>query len=228
MKKRIFIISLALALLLLVGSSCDIAEQYKEQGQNQLQTYEKPTTSSTTSTTTTTQNQDDPSAEDPTPDDPTPDDPQDPDNSGNEQVPPNNDLPKAPDFTVYDANGLAIKLSQFFGKPIVLNFWASWCGPCQSEMPDFNQKYLEIGGEVQFLMINLTGGRETVSSAQSFINSKGYSFPVFFDTSYSASEAYSVYSIPATYFINAEGYIVAYATGAIGASTLQQGIDLIK
>ena len=53
----------------------------------------------------------------------------------------------APDFTVYDLDGNEVHLSDFVGKPVVLNFWASWCGPCKMEMPDFNEKYLEIGEE---------------------------------------------------------------------------------
>ena len=50
----------------------------------------------------------------------------------------------APDFTAYDAEGNAVKLSDYFGKPLVLNFWASWCGPCKSEMPEFQAKYEEL------------------------------------------------------------------------------------
>jgi hypothetical protein len=97
------------------------------------------------------------------------------------------------------------------------------------EMPDFNEKYLELGEEVQFLMINMTdGSRETVAIASEFIKESGYSFPVFYDTKMDAANTYGAYSLPMTFFIDAEGYPVARATGAIDGETLMRGIDMIR
>jgi thiol-disulfide isomerase/thioredoxin len=135
---------------------------------------------------------------------------------------------EAPDFTVYDAEGNEVRLSDFKGKPIILNFWASWCGPCKSEMPDFDEAYGKYKEDINFLMINLTdGSRETVESASEYINSEGYSFDVYFDTETEAAIKYSVFSIPTTYFIDADGMLVTYSQGAINAEALQQGIDMI-
>ena len=140
----------------------------------------------------------------------------------------NSNTVAAPDFTVLDEDGNQVKLSDYKGKPVVLNFWATWCGYCKMEMPDFDEKHQELGSDVQFLMINLTDGKtETVEGASSFIASMGYTFPVFYDTSSMAAALYGVSAIPTTFFIDAEGYAIAQATGAIDGNTLQTGIDLI-
>lgn len=140
----------------------------------------------------------------------------------------NPELVKAPDFVVYDFEGKEVRLSDYIGKPLVVNFWASWCGPCQMEMPDFQKKYEKMGEEIQFLMINMTdGSRETVEKASTFIGEQEYTFPVFYDTESNAAATYGEYSLPTTFFIDAEGYAVAQAKGAIDGETLQKGIDMI-
>ena len=139
------------------------------------------------------------------------------------------ELVMAPDFTVYDAEGNAVKLSDYIGKPTIVNFWASWCGPCQMEMPDFDEKYQELGSEVNFLMVNMTdGSRETLETAKEFLAEAGYSFPVYFDTDMDAAMTYGVNSLPSTYFIDAEGHAIVMAQGMINAVALQQGIDMIS
>lgn len=119
------------------------------------------------------------------------------------------ELEKAMDFTATDIDGNEVKLSDFYGKPIVLNFWASWCNPCQYEMPHFQTLFDELGEEVQFIMLNLADGyQETVEKASEFIESNKYTFPVYYDTNLDAAFKYAVYSIPVTYFINSDGEIV--------------------
>lgn len=135
-------------------------------------------------------------------------------------------LNRAPDFTVYDAQGKAHKLSDFFGKPIVLNLWASWCSPCKNEMPGFQQMYEKYGDQVCFLMVNVTG-IDSKADGQAFIQETGYSFPVYYDTDNSMAANYYSGSVPMTYFIGSNGELVTYANGAISAEILEQGIGMI-
>lgn len=135
---------------------------------------------------------------------------------------------QAPDFTVYDRNGNAVHLSDFLGKPVVLNFWASWCGPCKMEMPDFEEIYKEYKEDIHFVMINLTDGdRETMDTATTFLDNSGYTFPVYYDKDTDAALTYKVYGIPVTYFINAEGHLIAQGTSALDAETIKRGIGMI-
>ena len=95
-------------------------------------------------------------------------------------------------------------------------------------MPDFNAAYLQYGMQIQFLMVNMTDGyRETQQTGQKLIDEQGYVFPVYYDLKQDAAIRYGVNSIPATYFIDAEGNFVAYAAGALDAATLQTGIDML-
>ena len=136
---------------------------------------------------------------------------------------------KAPDFAAENTEGETVHLSDLAGKPVVLNFWASWCPPCKSEMPEFDSVYQEMGEEVCFMMVNLTDGdRETRASAMKFIEAQGYEFPVYLDTEQDAVVTYGVTSIPTTYFIDKDGFIAARAVGAIDKETLLEGIRMAQ
>lgn len=136
---------------------------------------------------------------------------------------------KAPDFTVLDANGNSVRLSDYLGTPVVLNFWASWCPPCKSEMPEFNRIYERVGKDIIFMMVDLVDGqRETKERGAQYIKEQNFSFPVYFDTEQEAADMYGIVSIPTTIFIDREGYIVTGVQGAVDGETLQRGINLIK
>ena len=132
----------------------------------------------------------------------------------------------APDFIVYDREGNAVNFSDFAGKPVVINFWATWCGYCVKEMPSFEKAFAEYGDEVVFMMINVTDGyQETKEAALEFTEEKGYTFPVYYDTELSATYAYGAYSLPATGFVDENGFFVTGQTGMISEEKLFERIE---
>lgn len=132
------------------------------------------------------------------------------------------------DFTVTDVNGKEVKLSDFIGKPIVINFWASWCGPCRSELPAFDKAAKENKGQVHFLMVNLLSG-ETETKVKEFARKENYSFPLYFDNTGTAASAYNVSSIPVTVFIDAQGKVRKSQVGAMSEIVLKSYVaELLK
>ena len=131
------------------------------------------------------------------------------------------------DFNVQNGNGTNTYLSDFQdGKPIVLNFWSSQCSPCVAEMPDFQLLYEEYKDRVHFVMIDSIGALgETKTMGKTFIEEKGYTFPVYYDVNQNAQEAYSVYSFPTTYLINGDFEIVRGGSGMITYETLSAAIE---
>ena len=135
----------------------------------------------------------------------------------------------APDFTVFDTQGNQVKLSDFFGKPIVLNFWASWCPPCKGEMPHFDEVYADEKGNVVFMMVDMVDGqRETQKKGEQYVKDQGYDLPIYFDNQQQAAATYGISSIPTTVFIDKDGNIVTGYQGAIDKETLLDGIKLMK
>ncbi len=155
------------------------------------------------------------------------------DYADSENVPQKSDFPPenvnlATDFTVYDSNGDPVKLSDMRGKPVVVNFWTSWCGPCKSEMPFFDAAYREYGNEIVFMMVNLTdGSRETPENAADFADANGYVFPIYHDLTGNAAIAYRVYSIPTTLFVNADGSLAHEVIGAMNVKSFTTRLESI-
>lgn len=134
----------------------------------------------------------------------------------------------APNFAVYTHDGKEVQLEDFLGQPVVLNFWASWCPPCREEMPYFQSAYEEWGADIAFMMVNVTDGdQETQEKAEALIEEAGYTFPVYFDTTLAATMAYEAYSIPRTFFIDAQGNLFGYKLGYLDQPTLETNLSAL-
>ena len=134
----------------------------------------------------------------------------------------------APDFTVLSKDGKTVSFSGFSGKPVVINFWATWCPPCCSELGTFDKYAKKYKDDVVFMMINLTdGARDSVESVSEFVSDAGYTFPLYFDTTQEAAGAYGVYYIPESVFIDRNGNITDTYTGALDEYTLESSIEKI-
>lgn len=138
------------------------------------------------------------------------------------------DKKQADDFTVYDTDGKEVTLSSLRGKPVVVNFWATWCPPCRAEMPHFEELYQKYGNEVEFMMVDMTDGmQETEENADTFIREEGYTFPYFYDSDQMASDTYEVSAIPMTLLIDREGRLVSTVRGGLTKSRLLEELEKI-
>ncbi|EKQ51497.1 MULTISPECIES: TlpA disulfide reductase family protein [unclassified Clostridium] len=133
------------------------------------------------------------------------------------------------DFVVDDENLKKVKLSDYIGKPVVVNFWASWCPPCREEMPAFNEASSKYNQDkLVVLMVNLTDGqRETMDTAKKFLKDNSYNMKVLFDNDSMAAINYNILSIPRTLFIDKNGFIVEDHTGEISKDELDSQIETL-
>ena len=124
-------------------------------------------------------------------------------------------------------DGSAVSLSDFAGKPVLVNFWATWCSPCRTELPDFEDAYKTYGEDVVFLMVNVGAPRDTAESAWAFADENGYTFPVYFDTNNDGASAYGVRSIPMTVLVGADGEWLESHVGMLDSKALQSYMDIL-
>ena len=144
--------------------------------------------------------------------------------SGTSGPPP---APAAAGFTLdsLTAPGQHITLSQYQGKPLIVNFWASWCEPCQQETPLLASWYARQHGHV--IVVGLDEN-DTAASALKFAKAKGVSYPIGVDPQLAAANAYGVTGLPQTFFLNAQHRIVDHVLGAVTQADLDKGLRLMQ
>ena len=118
----------------------------------------------------------------------------------------------APDFRLQNLDGQAVSLSDLRGKPVMLNFWATWCPPCRSEMPFLQQIYEEWSDKGLVLLAIDIG--EGPSQIKEFLEANNLSLPVLLDSDKSVAQRYNITGIPATFFIDKDGIIQEKIIGA--------------
>lgn len=130
----------------------------------------------------------------------------------------------APDFELETMDGETVKLSDFYGKKILLNFWATWCPPCRAEMPDM-QKFHETYEDGVVLAVNLTETENSLKNINTFLDEYGITFTVLSDTDTVVSNIYKAQALPTSYLINSEGKIHNIAIGPLNYDLMVQEFD---
>ncbi len=135
------------------------------------------------------------------------------------------------DFTLKDQYGNEINLSDYTGKIIFLNFWATWCGPCQSELPEIQalyEKQEELGVQVFAVCSPYAGSEMSEEEIIAFLNEKGYTFPVLMDYYGINMSKYGISAIPTTFFITEDFKVLGYVSGAMDLETMEKLIEETK
>lgn len=120
---------------------------------------------------------------------------------------------QSPTFSLYGLDGTAHSLSEYRGRPVIVNFWASWCTPCVKEMPTLQNVYADYSSEgLVMLGVNMTW-QDTKTEIGKFIEKRGITFPVLLDSQGTVSQLYRVQALPTTFFIGVDGRITDVIVG---------------
>ncbi|MDM5189264.1 redoxin domain-containing protein [Bacillus sp. DX4.1] len=136
----------------------------------------------------------------------------------------------APDFELSKLDGTKVKLSDLKGKKVILNFWATWCGPCQKEMPDMEAFYKKHKEDVEILAVNYTvsEGASGEEKVKKFTEEKGITFPVLLDKDITVTTTYKVITIPTSYFLDTKGVIQDKFIGPMTLKEMEKRIARVK
>jgi peroxiredoxin len=129
---------------------------------------------------------------------------------------------QAPDFTVVDLNGQKLRLSDFRGKRVLLNFWATWCPPCRAELPQLQAAHVKYGKD-EFVVLGVDFG-ESKDQVSKFAKENGLTYLLTLDETGEALKAYNVRGIPASFFIDRQGVIVMKQAGAVTTAVIESGL----
>jgi thiol-disulfide isomerase/thioredoxin len=127
------------------------------------------------------------------------------------------------EIELVDSLGKRVSLDAYKGKPLVINFWATWCGPCMQEIPDFEQVQAKYVDSVLFLMVY---DESSLGNIQGFF--KKYNYQLTFLQSQKGFKQMGIYSIPTTYFLDKNGDVVDSKTGSLDVQSLENMILKIK
>lgn len=119
----------------------------------------------------------------------------------------------APDFSLKTLDGRSVKLSEFKGKPVLLNFWATWCEACKKEMPSMQRLYDRIA-EQGIEVIAVSIDRKNRDRVEDFVTSHALSFPILLDQSQEVRRKYFILGLPTSYLIGPDFKLKGYASGA--------------
>lgn len=119
----------------------------------------------------------------------------------------------APNFTLKNLNGEEVSLSQFRGKYVLVNFWATWCGPCKVEMPSLEALYQRFKNK-NFALLAISNDMFGATIVKPFVEANNLNFTILLDQRLKASNAFGVTSLPSTFMINPEGEIIGALFGA--------------
>lgn len=136
----------------------------------------------------------------------------------------------APDFTLKTLDGKEAKLSDYRGKKVILNFWATWCPPCKAEIPHMEKYYKKSAKDdnVEILAVNLKKSDKDEDYIKNFVKSYDMTYPVLLDTDGEQQEQYQIVTIPTTYFIDTKGKIQTTITGPMDQKKMSDIIANIK